>query len=123
MPRFTLKQLLAGVLLGCVYLAVLKEVFIGMSHDAVSIVGWVIFTIFYFRLQLYRTLAVHGIFPVAVCPTVLLFLVSDHASDLSLYLQTFQALVDFCRGISIVTFPMALLILLTRNFRKRPSPC
>ena len=37
MPRFTLKQLLAGVLFACVYLAVLRDVFAEVTHAAVAL--------------------------------------------------------------------------------------
>ena len=116
MARFTLRQLLVGVLLGCVYLAVLRDVFIEAPHAAVSIAAWVILAILYFRLHLWATLMAHSLFPSAV---ILVFLFAVLMSGLR-YPQEFgDSLPVLCRGSSLIVFPFAIIRVLSRHSKER----
>jgi len=117
MPRFTLRQLLTGVFLGCVYFAVIRDVFMGVPHDAVAMVAWVTLAVFYFRMRLKLTLVFHGMTPLAMILSALLFMLLELSTN---SLSLFCDLVVFtCIGSSLVIFPLAIVGLFARYLKKR----
>ena len=126
MPRFTLRQLLTGVLLSCVYLAVLREAFSEVRHVAVSFVTWAILAAFYFKWRAWITLIAHSVSPLMVILSSLYLLVVSgfptrtwrfHVFD-----ESFGVLVLSCGVSSLLIFPMAILGLVARYLQARPSP-
>ena len=107
-PRFTLRGLLAGVLFACVYLAVLRDVFVGGRQAAVSMIfAWAILAVFYIRRRLWVTSFAH-----CVCPTMAI---------VAFQLHTLEDLSHICRVSSLVTFPIAFIVLIGRYLHDRSS--
>ena len=121
MPRFTLQQLLAGVLLGCVYLAVLREAFGEVKYAVVAIVAWVMLAAFYFNARLKFILVAHSLTPLIAMILLLGTLVVDFEWA-RVTGGPFAMFVFTCRTTSIVMFPLAILRLIERYVKKRSSP-
>ena len=119
MPRFTLRQLLVGVFVGCVYLAVLRDVFAEVRHTAVLVVAW---AIFYFGCRLWLTLGAHCI-PLLLLTLAALLVLLFGISDPDVRVEVWRLLVyesraylTFMCGVgSVLSFPMAIVGLIARH--------
>ena len=122
MPRFTLQQLLAGVLFGCVYLAVLRDVFAGGTHNAVPMVAWVILAAFYVKWRLWKTLSCHIAFPLIVILTTLyLIVVSGFPAGtwrFHVFDESVEVLALSCRVSSFLVVPLAMVGYFARYLKK-----
>jgi len=108
-PRFTLRGLLAGVLFACVYLAVLRDVFVGGRQAAVSMIfAWAILAVFYIRRRLWVTSFAHGL-----CPTMVIVAFQLHTLEVLFF--------RICSVSSLVTFPIAFIVLIGRYLHDRSS--
>ena len=116
MPRFTLRQLLTSLFVGCVFIAVLRDVFAGGPHVAVSmIVAWATLAVFYFRWRLWLTLVVHCLFPSIVILSYQLLMLLEVRTGIWQFYPLGHVLSDTCRGSSLVSFPIAFIVLIRRS--------
>jgi hypothetical protein len=120
MPRFTLQQLLVGVLVGCVYLAVTRDSFIEDSHAAVAITAWVILTLLYLRMRWGLAIVFHVVIPLAIMAAVLLHMLLQFSTNS--WSQCFEVVAFTCRVSALVALPLAIADLTMRYWDKSLSP-
>lgn len=118
MDRFSLGQLLAFVFALCVYFAVLT-----IPTGVMALAAWMILAIFYYKWRLPLAFTVHGILPwwIVILAFPIIWGISWDTHSRPDEFGWVQRWVEFAvfigRGSSALSFPIAILSLLTRPLR------